>query len=70
MWIFYFFRNLNKEQLALVKAYAELDKDAVGTIEGITSTSTGKVFFIDINFFMQNILEALELVNKVRIENF
>lgn len=35
-------RNLTKEQTALIKAYAETDKDAAGTIDGITSTSTGK----------------------------
>jgi hypothetical protein len=40
----YFDRKLTREQNALITAYAETDNDANGTIDGITSTSSGKFF--------------------------
>jgi hypothetical protein len=44
-FIFYFlFSNsyVTREQKALVKAYAETDKEINGTVEGLTETTTGK----------------------------
>lgn len=37
MWILIQNRKLNKEQQSLIKAYAELDEDANGSIEGLTT---------------------------------
>ena len=37
MFLFFLNRKLSKEQQSLIKAYAELDNDANGTIEGLTT---------------------------------
>ena len=36
--------SLTREQKALIKTYAETDKDVNGTVEGLTSTTTGKLW--------------------------
>ncbi len=47
------FSYVNREQKALIRAYAELDQDVNGTVDGLTVTTQGLyiVFMKYLNFF-------------------
>ncbi|CAF0821270.1 unnamed protein product [Brachionus calyciflorus] len=57
--------KLNKEQSALVKAYAEIDPDVNGTIEGLTNTSKGKICVND----SEGLVEQIRKIIKNETEN-
>uniref|UniRef100_T1JPI8 J domain-containing protein n=1 Tax=Strigamia maritima TaxID=126957 RepID=T1JPI8_STRMM len=52
--------NLSARQKALMTAYAELETDVVGTVNGITKSTDGQNVAIDENEMIENIREALK----------
>ena len=48
---------VNREQKALIKTYAETDADINGTVDGLTSTTTGmleKTYLLNLKFYKLN----------------
>ena len=61
---------MNNEQKAIIKAYALHDTEANGTIDGITTTTTGKsefnlqIFIRRVGFFLKGTLKVEYLCLK------
>lgn len=61
---------MNNEQKALIKAYALHDTEANGTIDGITTTTTGnlqfniQIFIRHVEFFLKGALKVEYLCLK------
>lgn len=47
--MFFLFRTLTADQKALIMAYAELDKEVNGSVEGIVKTNKGRKFIVDLH---------------------